>query len=76
MLFLQGVYYTLKGQIENYNHPLRGLLLGFKNNLPSFTKAVKRTIGQLIDSVLDVDFHSFTYHTFVPPRPKIKNKPL
>lgn len=62
-----GRYYTLKDN-RNYNHPLSRAVIGFKNNLPSFNKAVKRTIGQLIDSVLDVD-STVSHITFVPPRP-------
>lgn len=63
-----GRYFTLKDN-RNYNHPLSRAIIGFKNNLPSFNRAVKRTIGQLIDSVLD-DLDSTVAHiTFVPPRP-------
>lgn len=62
-----GRYFTLKDN-RNYNHPLSRAVIGFKNNLPSFNKAVKRTIGQLIDSVLDLD-STVSHITFVPPRP-------
>lgn len=62
-----GRYFPLKDN-RNYNHPLSRAIIGFKNNLSSCDLAVKRTFGQLIDSVLVLD-STVSHIAFVPPRP-------
>ncbi|MEO2223025.1 HAD-IA family hydrolase [Priestia megaterium] len=66
-IIFTGRYFTLKDN-RNYNQPLSRAIIGFKNNIPSFDTAVKRTLGELINGVLTLN-PTFSHITFVPPRP-------
>ncbi len=67
-----GRYFTWKDN-RNYSHPLSRAILGFKNNYGSNPKAVKRMLGEMIDSVVSSDV-TVRHITFVPPRPSERSR--